>query len=48
MPALKDYFDKHLTFIFIGDAAFDSINIYKGSLTYLKFDKAYITLDVLL
>lgn len=46
-PVLKDFFNKHPLInpkIFLGDAAFDSIQIYRNLLLELKFDKAYIPL----
>ncbi|MTI46329.1 MAG: transposase [Firmicutes bacterium] len=48
LPVLSDFFNKHPSIepdTFIGDAAFDTINIYKGLLSDLKFDKAYIPLN---
>ncbi|MBV4422110.1 transposase [Clostridium tyrobutyricum] len=47
IPVLKDFFKKHLLInpkIFLGDAAFDSIEIYSCLLQELKFEKAYIPL----
>ncbi|AGX42187.1 hypothetical protein FHU23_000959 [Clostridium saccharobutylicum] len=47
IPVLKDFFNKHPLInpkIFLGDAAFDSIQIYRNLLLELKFDKAYIPL----
>lgn len=47
-PVLKDFFTKHPSIhpdIFIGDAAFDSGNIYKTLLQDLQFSKAYIPLN---
>ena len=44
---LKDFFNKHPLInpkTFLGDAAFDSIQIYRDLLLELKFDKAYILL----
>jgi hypothetical protein len=43
IPVLKDFFEKHpliIPNIFIGDAAFDSGNIYKALLQDLHFSKA--------
>ena len=48
IPVLKDFFDKHPLIkpnIFLGDAAFDSVAIYKDLLENLKFNKAYIPLN---
>lgn len=47
IPVLKDFFNKHPLIspkTFLGDAAFDSIQIYRDLLLELKFDKAYIPL----
>jgi hypothetical protein len=47
IPVLKDFFNKHPLInpkTFLGDAAFDSIQIYRDLLLKLKFDKAYIPL----
>ncbi|AGF57018.1 hypothetical protein B0P06_004695 [Clostridium saccharoperbutylacetonicum] len=47
IPVLKDFFKKHPLInpkTFLGDAAFDSIQIYRDLLLELKFDKAYIPL----
>ena len=47
IPTLKDFFKKHPLInpkIFLGDAAFDSIEIYKYLLTETSFEKAYIPL----
>lgn len=47
IPVLKDFFNKHPLInpkTFLGDAAFDSIQIYRDLLLDLKFDKAYIPL----
>jgi len=49
LPTLKDFFQKHPLItpnIFIGDAAFDSIDIYKTLLGDMKFDQAFIPLKV--
>ncbi|ABR47373.1 transposase [Alkaliphilus metalliredigens QYMF] len=48
LPVLSDFFNKHPLIqpnIFIGDAAFDTISIYKGIFSDLKFNKAYIPLN---
>lgn len=48
IPVLKDFFDKHPLItpnVFLGDAAFDSVNIYSSLLNDLKFQKAYIPLN---
>ena len=47
IPALKDFFKKHPHIhpkTFLGDAAFDSIEIYKYLLQETSFEKAYIPL----
>ena len=47
IPVLKDFFNKHPLInpkTFLGDAAFDSIQVYRDLLLELKFDKAYIPL----
>lgn len=47
LPVLKDFFQKHPLInpkAFLGDAAFDSIEIYKYLLQEGPFDKAYIPL----
>lgn len=47
IPVLKDFFEKHPLInpkTFLGDAAFDSIEIYQHLLQQLKFEKAYIPL----
>ncbi len=47
IPVLKDFLKKHPMInpkIFLGDAAFDSIEIYSCLLQELKFEKAYIPL----
>ena len=47
IPVLKDFFKKHPLInpkIFLGDAAFDSIEIYKYLLQEASFEKAYIPL----
>ena len=47
IPTLKDFFKKHSLInpkIFLGDAAFDSIEIYKFLLENTSFEKAYIPL----
>ncbi len=48
LPVLSDFFNKHPQIqpdIFIGDAAFDTIPIYKGIFSDFKFNKAYIPLN---
>ena len=48
IPVLKDFFQKHPLInpkIFLGDAAFDSVKIYKYLLLETPFDKAYIPLN---
>lgn len=48
IPVLKDFFKKHpLTNlrIFLGDAAFDSMKIYKSLLQDASFEKTYIPLS---
>ena len=47
VPTLKDFFQKHPLInpkTFLGDAAFDSIGIYKYLLQEASFQKAYIPL----
>ena len=47
IPVLKDFFEKHPLInpkTFLGDAAFDSIQIYRDLLLDFKFSKAYIPL----
>ena len=47
IPVLKDFFKKHPLInpkIFLGDAAFDAIKIYKYLLQEASFEKAYIPL----
>lgn len=47
IPVLKDFFAKHPLISpksFLGDAAFDSTQIYKYLLQDASFEKAYITL----
>ena len=47
IPTLKDFFTKHPLInpkTFLGDAAFDSIEIYKYLLQETSFEKAYIPL----
>lgn len=47
IPVLKDFFNKHPSInskTFLGDAAFDSIQIYRDLFLDLKFEKAYIPL----
>ena len=47
IPTLKDFFKKHPLInpkTFLGDAAFDSIEIYKFLLENTSFEKAYIPL----
>lgn len=48
IPVLKDYFVKHPLMnpnTFLGDAAFDSLEIYKYLLQEAAFEKAYIPLN---
>lgn len=48
IPVLKDFFNKHPLInpkTFLGDSAFDTIDIYKSLFTDLKFEKAYIPLN---
>ena len=48
IPILKDFFQKHPLInpkIFLGDAAFDSIEIYKYLLQKTSIEKAYIPLN---
>jgi hypothetical protein len=48
IPVLIDFFQKHPLInpnVFLGDAAFDSANIYKFLLQDLNFSKAYIPLN---
>lgn len=48
IPVLNDFFDKHPLInpkVFLGDAAFDTVNIYKSLFTELNFEKAYIPLN---
>ena len=48
VPALKDFFDKHpliVPKIFLGDAAFDTIDIYHKLFHTLHFEKAFIPLS---
>lgn len=48
IPVLKDFFEKHPLIksdVFVGDAAFDTIAIYKDLLTDLKFNKAFIPIN---
>jgi len=48
IPVLKDFFQKHPLIhpkIFLGDAAFDSIKIYKYLLQDTSMEKAYIPLN---
>ena len=45
IPVLKDFFEKHPLInpkTFLGDAAFDSIEIYKYLLQNTSIEKAYI------
>lgn len=47
IPVLKDFFQKHPLInpkIFLGDAAFDSVEIYKYLLQETSIGKAYIPL----
>lgn len=48
IPTLKEFFSKHPLIkpdVFLGDAAFDSIDIYKALFQDLKFNKAFIPLN---
>jgi hypothetical protein len=48
IPTLKDFFGKHPLInpkIFLGDAAFDSVGIYKALIDEIHFEKAYIPLN---
>lgn len=48
IPVLKDFFHKHPLIhpkTFLGDSAFDTVEIYKSLFTDLKFEKAYIPLN---
>ncbi len=48
IPTLMDFFKKHPVIdpkTFLGDAAFDSVGIYKALFQDLHFDKAYIPLN---
>jgi hypothetical protein len=48
IPVLKDFFNKHPLInpkIFLGDSAFDTVNIYKSLFNELHFEKAYIPLN---
>lgn len=48
VPVIKDFFDKHPLInpkVFLGDSAFDAVNIYKSLFTELHFQKAYIPLN---
>ena len=48
-PTLKDFKERHpliRTKIFLGDAAFDTIEIYKSLFEDFKFQKAFIPLKV--
>jgi Transposase domain (DUF772). len=48
IPVMEDFFRKHPLInpgVFLGDAAFDSCNIYKFLLKDLQFTKAYIPLN---
>lgn len=48
IPVLKDFFEKHPLInpkAFLGDAAFDTIEIYKYLLQEASFEKAYIPLN---
>lgn len=49
LPVLIDFINKHALFnpkTFLGDAAFDTIEIYKTLLSDLGFEKAFIPLHV--
>lgn len=48
IPVLIDFFNKHPLInpkMFLGDSAFDAIDIYKAFFTDLNFEKAYIPLN---
>ncbi|GMQ58357.1 hypothetical protein AN1V17_27520 [Vallitalea sediminicola] len=48
IPVLSDFFAKHPLInpsVFIGDAAFDTIDIYNNLLSDIQFNKAYIPLN---
>ena len=48
IPTLKDFFAKHPFIrpgIFLGDSAFDSVDIYAGLLNDIRFSKAFIPLN---
>lgn len=48
IPTLKDFFAKHPLIrpdTFLGDSAFDTVDIYAGLLKNLKFSKAFIPLN---
>ncbi|MGF7146333.1 hypothetical protein HNQ56_004800 [Anaerotaenia torta] len=48
LPVLKDFFRKHPLInpkTFLGDSAFDTIDIYNSLFTEIKFEKAYIPLN---
>jgi Transposase domain (DUF772). len=48
IPTLSDFFAKHPLIrpgVFLGDAAFDSIDIYESLLNDIKFSKAFIPLN---
>jgi hypothetical protein len=48
IPTLSDFFTKHPLIrpdVFLGDAAFDSIDIYASLLNDIKFSKAFIPLN---
>jgi hypothetical protein len=48
IPVLKDFFAKHPLInpkTFLGDSAFDTIEIYKSLFQNLRFEKAYIPLN---
>ncbi|MDI6619877.1 MAG: transposase, partial [Clostridiales bacterium] len=48
IPVLKVFFDKHPLInprTFLGDSAFDAVNIYKSLFSELHFEKAYIPLN---
>jgi hypothetical protein len=48
LPVLKDFFAKHPLInpkTFLGDSAFDTVEIYKSLFQELRFEKAYIPLN---
>jgi hypothetical protein len=48
LPTLRDFFDKHPQInpdVFLGDAAFDSVEIYRSLFNDFRFNKAFIPLN---